>query len=57
VKESFTPEHGGELLADALEEFLDGGGVTNEGDCHLEAIGRDITNRGLDVVGNPLDKV
>jgi len=57
MKESLSPEHSGELLGDSLEHLLDGSGVTNEGDRHLEALGRDITDGGLDVVGDPLDEV
>ena len=35
MQESLTLEHGGELVADILEEFLDG--VTQEDDGHLKA--------------------
>merc|ERR1719411_835490 len=31
VKESFSSEQGRELLGDSLENFLDGGGVSDEG--------------------------
>jgi len=57
MQESFSSEHSGELLGDSLEHLLDGSGVTNEGDRHLETLGRDITDGGLDVVGDPLNKV
>jgi len=57
MKESLSPEHSSELLSDSLEHLLDGGGVTNEGNGHLETLGRDITDGGLDVVGDPLDEV
>merc|ERR1711881_685283 len=57
MKESLSSEHSSELLGDSLEHLLDGGGVTNEGDRHLEALGGDITDGGLDVVGDPLDEV
>merc|ERR1712201_39547 len=57
MKESLPPEHGGELLGDSLEHLLDGSGVTNEGDGHLETLGGNITDGGLDVVGDPLDEV
>jgi hypothetical protein len=56
-KESLAPEHGCELLADALEHLLDGGGVAHKGGGHLEALGRDITDGRLDVVGDPLHEV
>jgi len=57
MEESLSSEHSGELLGDSLEHLLDGSGVTNEGDGHLETLGRDITDGGLDVVGDPLNKV
>ena len=57
VKEGLPPEHGCELLTDALEHLLDGGGVADEGGCHLEAPGRDVADGGLDIVGDPLHKV
>ena len=31
--------------------------VSDEGGGHLEALGRDVTDGGLDIVGDPLDKV
>ena len=36
MQESLAPEHGGELLGDALEELLDGGAVADKGGGHLE---------------------
>merc|ERR1712165_491314 len=57
VKESLAPEHGSELLGDPLEELLDGGRVADESGCHLEATRRDIAHSGLDIVGDPLNKV
>jgi len=57
VQEGLPAEHGGELLADAAEHLLDGGGVADEGGGHLEARGRDVTHGGLDVVGDPLHEV
>ena len=50
-------EHGSELLRDALEQLLDGGGVSDEGGGHLETAGRDVTDSGFDVVGDPLHEV
>ena len=44
MEEGLAPEHGGELLADALEHLLDGGGVADESSRHLEALGRDVTD-------------
>ena len=57
MKEGLPPEHGGEGRPNALEELLDGGGVTDEGGGHLQATGRNVANGGLHVVGDPFDKV
>ena len=57
MEESLAAEHGGELLGDTLEQFLDGGGVTHEGGGHLQAAGRDVADGGLDVVGDPFNEV
>merc|ERR1719469_1489478 len=57
MKESLAAEHGGELLSDTLEHFLDGGGVSEEGDGHLESLWWDVADAGLDVVGDPLNEV
>ena len=57
VEESLSAEHSSELLANTLEHLLDGGGVTEEGNGHLETLGGDIADAGLDVVGDPLDEV
>ena len=57
VEESLSSEHSSELLADPLEELLDGGAVSDEGGRHLESSGRNVTDGGLDVVGDPFDEV
>merc|ERR1712151_643346 len=57
MKEGLSSEHGGELLTDSLEHLLDGGGVTEEGNSHLESLWWDIADGGLDVVWNPLNEV
>ena len=57
MKESFTSEHSCELLADSLEELLDGCAVTNEGGRHFKSSRRDVTNGRFHVVRNPLDEV
>ncbi len=57
MEESLSSEHSSELLSDSLEHLLDGSGVTDEGGGHLETVGWDVTDGGLDVVGNPLDEV
>ena len=57
MEEGLSAEHSGELLANSLEHLLDGGGVSEEGHGHLETLGRDIADGGLDVVGDPLNEV
>jgi len=57
MEEGLSSEHGGELLTNSLEHLLDGGGVTEEGNGHLESLWWDIANSRLDVVWDPLDEV
>ena len=57
MKEGLPSEHDSELFSDSLEHFLDSSGVTNEGDSHLESLGRNIADSGLDVVGDPFYEV
>merc|ERR1719362_1802747 len=57
MKEGLSSEHLGELLSNALEHLLDSGGVSKEGDGHLESLWWNIADGGLDVVGDPLDEV
>lgn len=57
VEESLAPEHRCELLRNTLEHLLDTGAVSNECGRHLESLGRNVTNRRLDVVRNPFDEV
>ena len=57
MQESFTPEHSGKLFANSLEQFLDGCAVADEGRGHFQSTGRDITDSGLHVVGDPFHKV
>merc|ERR1719272_246415 len=57
MKEGLAAEHSGELLSNTLEHFLDGGGVSEEGNGHLESLWWDVTDGGLDVVGDPLNEV
>ena len=57
VEEGLAPEHDRELLGDALPGLLDSRGVADERRGHLEALGRDVADRGLYVVGDPLDEV
>ena len=44
VQESLATEHAGVVLSDALEHFLDGGGIAEERDGHLQALRGDILN-------------
>jgi len=57
MQESLSSEHSSELFGNTLEHFLDGSGVTNEGDRHLETLWWDIADGGLDVVWNPFNEV
>jgi len=57
MQESLSLEHGGELLVDSFEELLDGGRVGDEGGGHLLALRGNITDRGFDVVGDPIYEV
>merc|ERR1712023_597029 len=57
MEESLSSEHGSELLTNSLEHLLDGGGVTKEGNGHLESLWWDIANGGFDVVWDPFNEV
>ena len=57
MEEGLSSEHGGELFSDSLEHFLDGGGVTKEGNSHLESLWWDVANSGFDVVWDPFNEV
>ena len=57
VEESLSPEHSSELLGDPLEHLLDSSGVSDEGHGHLKALGGDVADGGLDVVGDPFHEV
>ena len=57
MQESLAPEHGSELLADALETFLNGRRIADEGGAHLQIAGRNMTNCRFDIVGDPLSKL
>merc|ERR1712025_740710 len=50
VEESFATEHGCEVLGNALEHFLNGGGVSSEGNSHLQALWWNVADACLDVV-------
>merc|ERR1719498_246195 len=57
MEESLSSEHSSELLTNSLEHLLDGGGVSEEGNGHLETLWWDIANSRFDVVWNPLNEV
>ena len=57
VQEGLSLEHSCELVADALEQLLDSGRVTKEGNGHLHSSGSDVTLSSKNVVGDPLDEV
>jgi hypothetical protein len=57
MQEGLSPEHGRELIGDTLEEDLDGGRVSDESGGHLETSRRNVTVSGLNVVGDPFNKV
>merc|ERR1712159_155992 len=57
VEERLAAEYAGELLGDALHHLLHAGGVAAEADRHLEALRRDVADRALHVVRDPLDEV
>jgi hypothetical protein len=45
------------LFTDAFEHFLDGGGVTKEGNCHFQTFRRNVANGRFDVVGDPFNEI
>ena len=57
MEKSFSSEHSCKLLSDSFEHFLYCSRVTDESCSHLQSIWWDITDRGLDIVRNPFNKV
>jgi len=57
MQECLATEHEGELLRHALEHFLNGGRVTDEGGRHLQSLRGNIAHGRLDVVRDPFDEV
>lgn len=57
MQESLSSEHSAELVSNSLEQFLNGGGVTDESGRHVQVSWWNRANGGLHVVWNPLDKV
>ena len=56
-KDAQNQAHTSELLRDAFEELLDGGGVADERGGHLESSWGDVAHGGLHVVRDPFDEV
>jgi len=44
MEEGLSSEHSSELFTDSLEHLLDGSGVTEEGNGHLESLWWDIAD-------------
>merc|ERR1712055_1165783 len=57
MEESLSSEHSSELFRDTFEEFLDSSAVSNEGGGHLQSTWRNVTDGGLNVVGDPFNEV
>merc|ERR1711964_720575 len=57
VQKCLAAEHARVLLSDALEHLLDRSAVPDEGDGHLQALGRDVAHAALHVVRDPLHEV
>jgi len=57
VEEGLSSEHRCELFSNALEHLLDGSGVSEEGDRHLQSLWWDVAHGGFDVVRDPFDEV
>lgn len=57
MQEGFTFKHGGELLTDSFEQFLNACAVSNERRWHFEPARRYVARSGLHVVWNPLYEI
>ena len=57
MQESFPAEHSSKLFRNSLEDFLNSSRISNKGGGHFEAARRDVANSGLDIVGDPFNKV
>ena len=57
MQKGLSSEHSSELFGNTLEHLLDGSGVSDEGDTHLQSLGWDVADGRLDVVGNPFNEV
>jgi hypothetical protein len=54
-QESLTTEHGAELFANSLEEFLNRGRVTDESRRHFQSSGRNTAGSSKDIIGDPFN--
>jgi hypothetical protein len=57
MQESLAPEHDSELVTNTLEQFLDAGGISDEGRAHLQSFGGDGAKGSKNIVRNPFDEV
>ena len=57
MQESFPLEHSAKLIGDSLEEPLNSGGIAHKCGGHLHAAWRNVADRRLYIVRNPLDKI
>ena len=57
VQEGLAGKHETELVGNALPDLLDGRVVAHESRRHFQSGGGHVADGGLDVVGDPLDKV
>jgi len=57
VQEGLPPEHGSELLAHPSEQLLNRCGVPDEYGSHGQSSRGNVTDTGLDIVRDPLDKI
>mmetsp|Transcript_20232 Transcript_20232/g.46851 ORF Transcript_20232/g.46851 Transcript_20232/m.46851 type:complete len:400 (-) Transcript_20232:106-1305(-) len=57
MKESLTTEHYCKHVRNALPSLLNGGRVSNKDTGHIQALGWNVTNGSLKVVGDPFDKI
>lgn len=57
MEESLSSEHGSELVANTLEQLLDGSAVSDKGNGHLQSLWWNVADGSLDIVGDPFHKV
>merc|ERR1719152_1090524 len=57
MQESLSSKHSSELFSNTFEHLLDGSGVTDESDGHLQTLWWDITDGGFDIVWDPFNEV